>query len=64
MGDYWRDGRRLLDRSLGPGATAPYRRMMEDNTHMFLGQLLEAPDDFISHIGLSVRRVHFARYNG
>ena len=60
MGDYWREGRRLLDRSLGPGATAPYRRMMEDNTHMFLGQLLEAPDDFVSHIGLSVRRVRLS----
>ena len=26
---------------------------------MFLGQLLEAPDDFINHIALSVRRIHF-----
>ena len=57
--EYWREGRRLLDRSLGPGATAPYRPMIEEKTRMFLGQLLEAPEDFINHIGLSVRRVQF-----
>lgn len=52
--EYWRDGRRLLDRSLGPGTTISYRRMMEDNTHLFLGQLLEAPEDYFNHIRLSV----------
>ncbi|KAI9448690.1 cytochrome P450 [Lactarius psammicola] len=52
MSEYWRGGRRLLDRSLGPGATASYRRMIEDNTRMFLGRLLEAPEDFFDHIGL------------
>ena len=59
VGKYWREGRKLLDRSLRPGATASYRRMMEEYTRMFLGQLLEAPDDFRSHIGLSVRHIHF-----
>ncbi len=59
MSEYWRGGRRLLDRSLGPGTTAPYRRMMEDNTRMFLGRLLGTPEDLFSHIGLSVRRIHF-----
>ncbi|KAI9428587.1 cytochrome P450 [Lactarius indigo] len=54
MGEYWRESRKLLDRSLGASAIAPYRRMMEDNTRVFLGQLLEAPEDFSSHIGLSV----------
>jgi hypothetical protein len=57
VGEYWREGRRLLDRSLGPGATTAYRRMMEDNTRLFLGQLLETPGDFFSHIGLSVRPI-------
>jgi hypothetical protein len=33
--------------------------MMEDNTRLFLGQLLETPGDFSNHIGLSVRRIHF-----
>ena len=58
MNEHWREGRKLLDRSLGPAATTSYRRMMEDNTHMFLGQLLEAPEDFLGHIGLSVWRTH------
>jgi cytochrome P450 len=59
MNEHWREGRRLLDRSLGPGATTSYRRMMEDKARLFLGQLLEAPEDFQGHIGLSVWRVHF-----
>ena len=48
----WRESRRLLDRSLGPGATATYRRMTEDKTRTFLGRLLETPEDFLGHIGL------------
>jgi hypothetical protein len=63
VGEYWREGRRLLDRSLGASATASYRRMMEDNTRMFLGRLLETPDDFLSHIGLLVWRIKFVVYN-
>src|SRR6266404_9033946 len=56
MSKYWRDGRKVLDRSFGPVSTAKYRQMIKDRTHLFLGQLLEAPDDFIGHIGLLVRR--------
>ena len=63
VGEYWREGRRLLDRSLRPGATASYRRMMEEYTQLFLGQLLEAPEDFRSHIGLSVRRIRSCMFN-
>lgn len=36
---------------------------MEDNTHLFLGQLLETPEDFFSHIGLSVWRIAFCVSN-
>ena len=50
--EHWREGRRLLDRSLGPGATVSYRRMMEEKTRVFLGGLLESPEDFLGHIGL------------
>ena len=32
---------------------------MEDNTLLFLGQLLETPEDFLNHIGLSVRCTRF-----
>ena len=59
VSEYWRECRRLLDRSLGPGITISYRRMMEDNTLLFLGQLLETPEDFLNHIGLSVRCTRF-----
>jgi hypothetical protein len=59
VNEHWREGRILLDRSLGPGATTSYRRMMEDKVRLFLGQLIEAPEDFLGHIGLSVWRIHF-----
>ena len=55
----WREARRLLDRSLGPGTTTSYRRMMEENTRRFLGGLLESPEDFLGHIGLSVPCIRF-----
>ena len=54
MNEHWRGARKLLDRSLGRGLTESYQHMIEDKTRMFLGQLLESPDDFLSHILLSV----------
>ncbi|KAH9976351.1 cytochrome P450 [Lactifluus volemus] len=48
----WREGRRLLDRSLRPSATMAYRYMMEEKTHMFLAKLLTTPEDFRRHIEL------------
>jgi hypothetical protein len=48
----WREGRRLLDRSLRPSATMAYRYMMEEKTHMFLAKLLTTPKDFRRHIEL------------
>jgi cytochrome P450 len=49
----WREGRKLVDRSLRPGATSSYRQMIEEKARDFLGQLLAAPDDFRDHIKLS-----------
>ncbi|KAF8263544.1 cytochrome P450 [Lactarius quietus] len=49
-GKLWRDGRKLLDRSLRPGATALHRRLIEEKTRAFLGQLLSTPKDFREHI--------------
>lgn len=54
MGKYWRDGRKLLDRSLRPGATAPHRRLIEEKTRVFLGQLLATPTAFREHVDLFV----------
>lgn len=53
-GKAWRDGRKLLDRSLRPGATALHLRMIEEKTRTFLGQMLSTPKDFREHIDLLV----------
>ncbi|KAI9441789.1 cytochrome P450 [Lactarius indigo] len=52
MGKHWREGRRLLDRSFRPGATALHRRLIEEKTRGFLGQLLVTPDAFREHLNL------------
>jgi hypothetical protein len=54
MGKYWREGRKLLDRSLRPDATASHRRLIEEKTRVFLGQLLATPIAFREHIDLFV----------
>jgi len=59
MGKYWREGRKLLDRSLRPGATALHRRLIEEKTRVFLGQLLATPKAFREHIDLFVPLPHF-----
>lgn len=43
-GDYWREGRKILDRSLRPGAVTQYRPMQLAKTHEFLYQLLTDPE--------------------
>ncbi len=53
-GKYWREGRKLLDRSLRPGATALHRRLIEEKTRVFLGQLLANPKAFREHIDMLV----------
>jgi hypothetical protein len=54
MGELWREGRKLLDRSLRPGGTISYRRMMQENTRDFLARLLATPKEFRGHINLSI----------
>ena len=54
MGETWREGRKILDRSLGPGAAMSYRQMMQEKTRGFLSQLLTTPKDFSAHIKLLV----------
>ena len=53
-GKYWREGRRLLERSFRPGETDSHWRMIEDNTRVFLGQVLATPHAFRKHIDLCV----------
>ncbi|KAH9174406.1 cytochrome P450 [Lactarius sanguifluus] len=57
VGKYWREGRKLLDRSLRPGATASHRRLIEDTTRVFLGQLLATPNAFREHLHLLQGRI-------
>ncbi|KAI9448685.1 cytochrome P450 [Lactarius psammicola] len=52
LGKYWREGRRLLDRSFRPGATALHRGLIEERTRVFLGQLLAKPKAFREHTDL------------
>ena len=54
MGETWREGRKILDRSLGPGSAMSYRQMMQEKTREFLSQLLTTPKDFRAHIKLLV----------
>ena len=54
MCDAWREERKLLERSLRPGATVSYRHMMEEKTRWFLAQLIANPKEFHHHIELSV----------
>ena len=60
FGNYWRRGRKLLDRSLRPGATASHRRLIEDKTRVLLGELLATPKDFREHIDLLVPLPHLS----
>ncbi|KAH9053950.1 cytochrome P450 [Lactarius deliciosus] len=52
MGKYWRESRKLLDRSLRPGAAALDRRLIEEKTCVFLGQLLATPKAYREHLSL------------
>jgi len=52
-GEVWAEGRKLLDRSLRPGATIAYRQMMQENIRGFLVRLLTSPEKFRGHLNLS-----------
>jgi cytochrome P450 len=56
-GETWREGRKLLDGSLRPGAVISYQQMMQEKTRDFLSQLLETPKDFFTLIRLFVARL-------
>jgi len=51
-GDYWREGRKLLDRSLRASAVVQYRPMQLAKTHDLLYQLLSDPGSFHRQIEL------------
>ena len=51
-GENWRRGRKLLDRSLRPGAAAMYRPMQQGRVRVLLTRLLATPDEWQDHIEL------------
>ena len=51
-GDRWRQGRKVLDRGLRPGAAAAYRPMEEERVRVLLTRLLASPKEFQAHIQL------------
>ena len=51
-GESWRQGRKLLDRSLRPGAAAEYRPIQGARARVLLTRMLESPEDWEAHIGL------------
>ena len=53
-GERWREGRKIADRSLRPGAISLYHQRIEKKTHALLRQLLSSPAEFRGHIELSV----------
>jgi hypothetical protein len=50
--EHWHQGRKLLDRSLGPGAAAAYRPIQEAKTCVLLTRILESPGDWEAHVSL------------
>ena len=52
MTETWREGRKLLDRSLRPGAMVSYRQMMQEKTREFLARLSATPKDLYAHVEL------------
>ena len=59
MTEIWREGRKLADHSLRPGAVMIYGRTMQENTCEFLTQLLATPKNFRTHVELSVGGLPF-----
>jgi cytochrome P450 len=64
MTETWREGRKLLDRSLRPGALISHRQMMQEKTCEFLAQLRANPKDLYAHIELSVDCVSYTVFYG
>ena len=53
-GEYWREGRKIADRSLRPASVSLYHQRIGEQTRWFLSQLLASPADFRGHIEWSV----------
>lgn len=54
--EFWREGRKLLDRGLRPNAVATYRPMQQTRARVLLTRLLTSPDKWEEHLELFVTR--------
>jgi cytochrome P450 len=52
FGEPWRQGRKVLDRGLRPGAAAAYRPMQESKARLLLTRMLKDPKDWEAHVEL------------
>ena len=59
VNEFWREGRKLLDRSLRPSALMSYRQVMQEKTRWLLAQLLANPSDFHHHIELLLSHLFY-----
>ena len=57
MTETWREGRKIVDHSLRPGAVTTHGEMMQEKMREFLTQLFASPKDFRAHVRLSVGRL-------
>jgi len=53
----WREGRKIVDHSLRPGAAMTYGQVMQEKMREFLTQLFANPKNFSAHLELSVGRL-------
>ena len=61
VNEFWREGRKLLDRSLRPSALMSYRQVMQEKTRWLCAQLLANPSDFHHHIELLLSHLFYIK---
>jgi hypothetical protein len=53
-GEYWRFRRKIVERSFRPGSLSAYRVIQETKARALATRLFQSPQEWISHIELSV----------
>ena len=53
-GEHWRFRRKIVERSFRPGSLSAYRVVQETRARALVTRLLQSPQEWISHIELSV----------
>jgi hypothetical protein len=53
-GEHWRFGRKIVERSFRPASLSAYRVIQETRARVLVTRLLQSPQEWISHIELSV----------